>query len=487
MNKEQQLFNEIYAMLKHEYKVDLNVPEFAGGNFGDIFRKIEARVEELGLNTGTRELFKYNFPYREDCSLVMNAKDGELTCNFIIKGENYSIGLENKARDFFNNSDKIDAAIKRERLVFAPKFNKAFANEVFNASVGQKITFNNRMGVVCTERDDKHIKFKRLFSGDIKNIKADDFRKSETYEINKDNLADLQYLFGVSFDYRSSMSIFTPNINEEHGKFIVTDIETKLDNNLETTFLVGPMEFHVTKREKEINWYDKDGKYLSRDEVALIFAWASASVADFTFAKWYALDTIKDIYSFDDIKFFQEVRACSFTQKFEEIANLAFKNSRLSDKLISFNMSGLEEKSNHNYISVTYAFKYDDNGQKRIYKLTYMDNDFNKRVEKVQEVDIKEFVKFCENKYKDTCKGIVVENESFIEEYLKDHKGATKHDAMRIAIDYTLKDKAKSKEDNPLSIKPFDINAIANDIEALVDSYISSKERENGVSVKDMI
>lgn len=294
--------------------------------------------------------------------------------------------------------DKIDNVIKERRLFFSPAPDADFINDILSAKKGDILSYNNRNAFVCVQDKPENMIFKYAFHGDIKNIQIDDFQRSETFHIKDKNSHDLQYIYSLAYNYKSSTVMRRKfDFALGNGYYPITEIEENHESESVTECEIGNCKIRLIDRNNNYVWLDADGRRIERDTVALLFAWLRTTSADINLIdnNWNPNPDI-------DENTIREIEDCIIRHDETNLISKIYDYAQKNNNYASVSFTGLQ-KEGLIWKPVTFAFDMDENGNRHVYKLTDSNNDIT-----IVEVSQNEFIDFYNERY-GTVKNIILD------------------------------------------------------------------------------
>lgn len=329
--------------------------------------------------------------FKSEKPCVFSITSTEKATYIRLQGDGVDIELGNEltiaeAQDI---CDKIDNVIKERRLFFCPTPDTDFINDILSAKKGDILSYNNRNAFVCVQDKPGNMIFKYAFHGDIKNIQIDDFRRSETFYIKNKNSHDLQYIYSLAYNYKSSTVMRRKfDFALGNGYYPITEIEKNHESGSVTECEIGNCKIRLIDRNNNYIWLDADGKQIERDTVALLFAWLRTTSADINLIdnNWNPNPDIDE----DTIR---EIEDCIIRHDETNLINKIYDYAQKNNNYASVSFTGLQ-RNGLIWKPITFAFDMDENGNRHVYKLTDSNNDIT-----IVEVSQNEFVDFYNERY----------------------------------------------------------------------------------------
>lgn len=373
---------------------------------------------EKDLKQKIREVLAANDEYYEDFynkylvidKLIRKSKqdvrleyvfNGDYPCTFTIeninektklrlsdKTTNIVLGNELTVDELFTLCERIDAEIIDRRLFFSPEPDEGFVKDILNTKKGDILSYNNRNAFVCIDDTPGNMVFKYAFSGDIRSIKIGDFERSDTFCIKDINSHDLKYMYSLAYDYKSvSVMRRKYDFSLANGYYPVTEIENAHVAGTVTSCTIGNCKLRLVDEGNNLIWYDADGEQVSRDTIALLFAWTRTVSADVNFVdeNWEPNCQIEE-------SVIQKINDLLISDNTTALFGAIAEYSRQNNNYASISFTGLYQEGT-NFTPVTYAFSYDEQGLS-VFKCIY-EKDRNIYVESSQD----EFLAFYKQRY----------------------------------------------------------------------------------------
>lgn len=417
-------------------------------------------IERLLIKNVLSDEIIIHFTNDNKCEFRISTKDKNLTIS-LSDGEKTiaTLGRECTMYEVQNLCEKIDNEIRDRRLFFTPKADALFVNDILSAKKGDIFSFNNRNSFVCVDKNEKRLVFKYAYNGDIGNIKIGDFEKSDTFYIQNENSQDLQYMYSLAYDYRSTSVLRRKyDFTLGNGYYHISEIEQNHRFDEITEFNVGNCKLRLINNGDLLQWYDSNGKEINRDTIAILFAWTKTVAADISFENkhWFPSDEIdKDVVC--------EVNEALVNNNTEQLLALIKNYTAKNNNYSSITFEGLYQCNELDLVPVVFSFAIKDN-QLLVYK---REMDEAKRYE---ESSIEEFLDFYSQRY-ENVKNITI----------KEFKNLTQREQDLIFQKIVEKSSNKGILGRVSSEEQNEINTI-------MSSYLQDKVNEKGyVPITDIM
>lgn len=377
--------NKIPQSVKDDIKDIISANDNRYKSFYQKYLDIESELYNINFT----EKVIYNFKNTSPCKFIIERQNGHLAMSLISNNLSIKLGSEKTVNEIMTLCDKIDEEIENRRLFFSPEPDKEFIKDILSVKRGDILSYNNRNAFVCINDEPGNIILKYAFHGDIKNIKIGDFENSETFHITDEKCNDLNYVYSLAYDYKS-VSVTRRKYDFElgNGYYPITEIEEKHKQGTVTECNIGNCKLRLIDKDKKYYWYDSNGKEISRDTIALLFAWTKTVAADVNIINefWHPNNEI-------DKKDIQDINNIILENKPEILIDKLFKYAENNNNYSSISFEGLFQ-NNLDFIPVTFAFSM-QNEKQCVYKLEYNGNEHYN----IQESSINEFLEFYKQRY----------------------------------------------------------------------------------------
>lgn len=443
-------------------------------SFFSTFQKISGDI----LQNDIKDLkYEYTYPCT-DYKIVCDINNYNLTLSFYINNQIYHLSDNDKdKKQIWDNSKEIENILRKEHLNFIEKYSEDFRNEIMNANKYQTFHFTSGYKIACIDNTPNEKVFIERYSGDISNINIDSFRNSKKFTIRKDNnnSKDLQKMYRhastanlTKCKWRSSF------MNNEIISDIITDYERKVVNETKS-IQIGNMTIQVMDSNGKKTWYDTNGCIIDKEVVYEMFTWAEEALPQYTITNEYGeLENINNI----DALALLNIENLSEIGEFEKLVDLAFLYANNKNGMF-VNINALRKNEFGDYINETYIFKPNN----KLYRITYEDNNYKNNVKTYEEIDIKNFVEMCKQKYNNDIKSVLTEYGKTILNIYIDKGIECNNENILNASKKILSHLYRNKNINYTNL--IQKNNI-NDIDNKIISYIENI-KDDGLNLKDVL
>ena len=433
--------------------------------FEDDFYNLYVNLEERNGRENTNYepwTYRYDFPRKNAHFVTECNENGNVKFYLSIEGKIYTLGgKEHSPRDLFKEADTFHEIMSKYHLNFCPKHNKEFANLIKSAEKGTVISLNTGRMISCVDKKGDTLLFKECFSGKLEDLKIESFQNGKTFSVNINNYDDIQDIFEHAYNTRSLTANLRVSINSKHGAYEVTDVEQKLSQNETLKVHVGPINLKISDFNGKKFWFDSNNKQIDRETIETLFGWASLTLPEIKIDRPEMFLPEK----MQNASFVQDIQNLIKEKRFDMIPSAAFSYSENNRVPTFLNITGFERQQNGSYDMTTFAFK--DN---RIIKIVYS---FNEKLSEpipveTKEINDKEFICFCKQKYDDTIHFLKTEYTPLVEKYKLDYGNNTPTKVLLSkTVDFHMRN-------NPPLVPNDAINNVTNLVKVLVNDSIEN-------------
>lgn len=383
------------------------------------------------------------------------------------KNDNWDkvLSKQNNAKFEYNNVlDFYNDLLKRTGQFIGEKFPKDLYATINKSNPGDLLKFEHGNTYVCIQNDSKGLFLKKVKDKDDKlSLKA--FNNSEVIEITTfEN--DLQKFYADNRAKSGNLNLHTITVNYMAQEYI-NNITANLKEHSTKTIDFGPVRLHVNKKsDNTLRWFNKNGQIVDEKDVKTLIGYFNAHGIE----REYKRNTQLPIKMIDDIDCEKEVEELINNKKYPKAYNVLKKHVENNKKSLIITNSGYKLE-NGNYIATGYSFAYKD-GEVKLYKLSYQNNDITS-VQKVEnEVSEQEFIDFYKEAYMHHQYELLKANKNYIDNRYKN----ISHDIERkIVKDLSEKEILKSDDgEQKVTLTEHEnvqIKYTDEDIDNLLDSF----------------
>lgn len=355
-------------------------------------------------------------------------------------------------------------ALENSQLGIGPRHNTEFAKALREVKAGQVLVFDNGRSYVCQYNKEDVLRLVRT-SNTTKIPYLSEFKNSEAFSINlTDNIGIQKFYAEIRDPYNDDVRCritTTYKAQELLNKYTAgLDKQTKV-------LQIGPNKIRMKKSwtSKQISYYDEQGNKVPEEQVKILLGWLNAAPVVTEFQR--SQSTPKQ--EFDDNMARADIDMLFAGKQYAIAANVIDTCCQESKQDLAVNFTSYVENKN-GFEAVSFVFKYKD-GDTRLYKITYKDNDFSKEPESIQPVGYEEFENFCQKKYNDSL--------VYIKNQIKDEilpKFPQYHGAF---LDRVIENIAKRRLKEEHTITP-QIAIAREDVSNLLESYDDAEYTRDG-------
>lgn len=398
--------------------------------------------------------------------------------------EHLLLSLEDSYRKEYGKLLAQEQLLKVNRFAIGRRYPDSLKEYLTTIKPGQVIAFEEGKSYVCRRNTTNTVYLQEVFSGNIKNLTLDNFRKNLKNQV----VVDLSDKNSIQAFYRENKKHLTHSIE---GKFLdihkaqstMNEIYGSLPIFKTKKVTFGPIELRVRRSVTKKNtalWYDEKGKPLSEDTVRYLIGFLNSTPSQTT----YNRKNPTALKSIEDEAFAQDIEVIMQSHDFDKATNLMMKYVVDNKNDLTINTIAYECDNNNQISAVSYTFK-EVAGQCKIFKAVYTDADFQSDIKEIKEVSAEEFYNFCKKKYTDEHNILVSQALSEIDEkYGKAKNNQTIDNRKKVA------EKIALEEENTAHISIInkeDISFGENEYNDIIYSFLEDSCKENNISVEDLL
>ena len=263
---------------------------------------------------------------------------------------------------------------------------------------GQIIAFEEGNVYVCRGNTSNTVYLQEVFSGDVKSLTSDSFRK------NKEKYVTVDFSDKISIQafYRKNKKQLTHSVERKFldvrkAQMAMKKIYGSLPLFMEKKVTFGPITLRVKKsliKKNTVLWREEKGKILSEGAVRYLIGYLYSTPSE----TMYNRKNPTDLKFIEDEAFAQDIEAIMQKHNFEEALSNMMEYVMKNKNDLSINTIAYECNDENQILAVSYTFK-EIKGQCKIFKVIFVDADFQSDIKEIKEVAAEEFYNFCKKKY----------------------------------------------------------------------------------------
>ena len=255
---------------------------------------------------------------------------------------------------------------------------------------GDTITFEGKNTYCCIKKDHRYLTLLKTFTGDIKNVSAKTFKHMEKVVIDYSKDSDRQDLFSQN-RITSSGAIVTKVTSGSFAQEYINKLYSELQPGKTKKLKWGPINVLARRRRigKGLVWY-LDGEKTEEPVVKNIIGYFNNAPFETEFKR----NNRNLKTNFDDLQCLETIKQMGAKTDFSSVYLMLCNYVANNHQSVSVDLKTFAPDNNGNYLAQGFAFQEID-GQVNVFALHYENNDFNNEVTNMKEIDIKEFVSFC--------------------------------------------------------------------------------------------
>ena len=336
-------------------------------------------------------LTPYKFKFYEKATEVYNIDE-------IDNRELLVLSLEDSYRKEYDKLLAQEQLLKASNFTIGRRYPESLRKYLATIEPGQIIAFEEGNVYVCRGNTSNTVYLQEVFSGDVKSLTSDSFRK------NKEKYVTVDFSDKISIQafYRKNKKQLTHSVERKFldvrkAQMAMKKIYGSLPLFMEKKVTFGPITLRVKKsliKKNTVLWREEKGKILSEGAVRYLIGYLYSTPSE----TMYNRKNPTDLKFIEDEAFAQDIEAIMQKHNFEEALSNMMEYVVKNKNDLTINTIAYECNDENQISAVSYTFK-EIKGQCKIFKAIFDDADFQSDIKEIKEVAVEEFYNFCKKKY----------------------------------------------------------------------------------------
>ena len=308
------------------------------------------------------------------------------------------LSLEDSYRKEYDKLLAQEQLLKASKFTIGRRYPESLRKYLATIEPGQIIAFEEGNVYVCRGNTSNTVYLQEVFSGDVKSLTSDSFRK------NKEKYVTVDFSDKISIQafYRKNKKQLTHSVERKFldvrkAQMAMKKIYGSLPLFMEKKVTFGPITLRVKKsliKKNTVLWREEKGKILSEGAVRYLIGYLYSTPSE----TMYNRKNPTDLKFIEDEAFAQDIEAIMQKHNFEEALSNMMEYVVKNKNDLTINTIAYECNDENQISAVSYTFK-EIKGQCKIFKAIFDDADFQSDIKEIKEVAVEEFYNFCKKKY----------------------------------------------------------------------------------------
>ena len=393
-------------------------------------RKDRCKLKQLyyTLSTTAAEWIKNNQYGIKDGDIFMVENEVGAKCYFTFHEEYTELGVlsflinpyiiveGSDIQQGYRNLDIVEFCIDGDRRGIGTGLPGSFAWMLYNVKPGDTFSFEGRYTYCCLKLGKYKMKIVPIYTGDITRISNTTFSKMEPVIVEFYEERFKRDMYATN-RINLSGAIVTKYTTGKYIDKYIDNIKSSMKPGETRKFKYGKIDVAIKrkkfdkKKKPNFCWYLGDEKVIE-ESIRVMMGYFNNATLEMSIER----EEKDDLTEYYDMECCTRVKECGERENYRGVYREIVEYVAQNKGKVSINLKTFEPYGDGNYLSVCFDFKYEDN-QVMVRKYYYDKNDFNKEVKIAKDVNLEEFIEFCnkvnqnnkvyymETDYKRTYKG----------------------------------------------------------------------------------